>query len=236
MRSLATADNLVLTISSVSAAVATVAAVILALYLQIYLVRSRRPVLALSVSLDPAYEDVVSLQYADSCELWIRVKVSARPGRSTAKNVRVRLLQAIRPPESKNTVAVAAREFEWSESTEAQVEIPSASWRRFDLLRYWVELKGDKRRVLIPVFRYHRTRFPHTERHWLNEPGMYRLILSVSADDIDAAVWEFSFVHTPGTSTVATDLLNQISQFEYRKMRLYTLSLRVSRPSPKNRD
>jgi len=223
MRSLASADNLVLTISSVSAAVATVAAVILALYLQVYLVRSRRPVLALSVSLDPADEDVVSLSYADSFELWIRVRVSARPGRSTAKNVRVRLLQAVRPPESNSTLPVPAREFKWAESTETQVEIPSASWRRFDLLQVWVNRKGAKRQVLIPVFQHYNTPFPHTERHWLNEPGMYRLILSLSADDIDATIWEFSFVYTPVTSAAATDLLNQISQFEYREIRLDAL-------------
>jgi hypothetical protein len=214
--------NLTLAIASVGAAIATVAAVILALYLQIYLVRSRRPVLSLSVSLDPNDEDVVALISPESCGLWIRVRVSARSGRSTAKNVRVRLMQATRPSAGKNIPPVPAREFSWADSSESHVEIPAASWRRFDFLRYWVELRGEKRRILLPVFQHHRSPFPHNERHWLNDPGMYRLVLSLTADDIDATVWEISFIHAPDTSGAETDLLSSITQLECRKIRLYS--------------
>src|SRR5690348_3655707 len=124
MGTLASIGNLILPISSVGAAIATVAAVILALYLQIYIVRSKRPILALAVSLDPVDEDIVALTSPTSHGLWVRVRVSAQPGRSTAKNVRVRLVQATRPADAKNKLPVPAREFSWADSSESSVEIP----------------------------------------------------------------------------------------------------------------
>jgi hypothetical protein len=71
-------NNPIDTWASVAEAVGTIGAVIVALFLQYFLVRRRRPRMSVSVSLEDRHENVSTI--IETSEVWLRFKVHNKVG------------------------------------------------------------------------------------------------------------------------------------------------------------
>jgi hypothetical protein len=113
-----------------------VAAVVVALWLQVWRTWRRRPVL--SMQFDSASDDVVPVQLDEWCECWFRVRVHNKPRRDPARNASVTLLGIKRrgvagdwSPLQPNPIPL--RTLKWSDIMANVVEIPSGLWHRVDI-------------------------------------------------------------------------------------------------------
>jgi hypothetical protein len=123
-------------IASYMEAIGTVAAVILALFLQVVLIRLKRPRLYMTLSSSLGEEDVVIYQEQAQFNCWIRCKVWAAKGRRPARNAEVFVQRVIRPDSASNTRVAPGGTLQWTSAESVHVSIPSGTWRRVDLLRH----------------------------------------------------------------------------------------------------
>lgn len=210
--------NLTNAISQVLAAIGTIGAVVLALFLQVVIVRRRRPELFLDFSDSLHREDVLLMDQDADFDAYIRMKVRSKRGRRTAKNVEVLLLRLERPANAPWRGVVPSLQLKWSDVPFRNVDIPAGSWRRFDLVQYWAEKNRPKRRILLPALNRPYDRFPPSQRHHLVDTGTYSLFLAITGDEIDTKVYTVSFHFKPAPATNAKKLLSQITQIEWHEL------------------
>ncbi len=206
--------------SALVAAVGTIAAVIVALFLQYVLVLRQRPKLYLSFSSDRESEDIVADDGREVSRVFIRFKVHAATGRSTAHNVEVFLMRARRPASAIVRRPVPDRPFKWAgRGTSRQINIPSGAWRRFDLLHYRIEHEGERRQLLTPALFQEDDIDPMTlpaGDHWyLKDPGAYEFEISLTADGIDATEWTVHFDFAPASAGNADELITHITNLTW---------------------
>jgi hypothetical protein len=103
-------------VASYIAALGTISAVVLALFLQVFLVGKQRPQLQVTLSDDFDDEDIVLLEFDHSFEYYLRVKIWAQPKRRSANRVRGLLLMATRPEQAEDTLTrkVSDGAFKWT--------------------------------------------------------------------------------------------------------------------------
>src|SRR5258707_1014170 len=121
------------TISNVFSAIGTVGAVLVALFLQVFLVWWRAPRLTLSFDPSPADDDIALVDW-DDFVMALRVKVHNANGKATASGTQVLLERIVMPPQEKiNTIQ--SRNLAWSDDVPGDtVPIPGGTWRRVDTL------------------------------------------------------------------------------------------------------
>ena len=194
------ADGTAELIASYAEAVGTLGAVGVALFLQVYLVRKRRPRLVTSFSneIDGGDVGLLMREYDGGMEVYIRIKVWALKGRNSAKSTRVALLSVTRPPESdRPTLRVPDGLFKWSGSSFSEsVDIAPGTWRRLDVLRY-TQLAEDDRPILAPALNRpaNTTEWPPSARARFEAEGEYSIDLVVSCDDSEPTFWRLKFRH-----------------------------------------
>jgi hypothetical protein len=204
-------------IAEIFAAVGTLAAVVLALFLQVIIVARRRPSLSLQFSPDESQGDIVTTDWADDFNLWIQLKVHATSGRNTARNVQVMVLRVVRPSVSGTDETVPSRVLKWSDSPTVAVDIPSGTWRRVDLVRYYKAKKPKSEPALLfPAFNPQLVaQFPPSPRHHLTESGRYVFELAISADEINAIGYWVAFDFSPAPVNDTNDMKSQIANITY---------------------
>lgn len=208
------------TSSALVAAVGTIAAVVVALFLQYVLTLRQRPKLYLSFSSDRESEDIVGHDRREMSRAFIRFKVHAATGRSTAHNVEVFLMRARRPASAIVRRPVPDRPFKWvGRGTSPKIDIPSGAWRRFDLLHYRIEHEGERRQLLTPALIQEDGIDPMTlppDYHWyLKDPGTYEFELSLTADGIDATEWTVRFDFAPAPASNADEMITHITNLAW---------------------
>ena len=195
-------------IATLISAIGTVAAVVLALFLQVVIVRKRRPRLTLELagSLeddDLAYVEEYSSKGVDpvtektprNLNLHVRPKVRNAFGKDTAKNVQVALLRVRGGAPDDSTVP--SRPIAWSDIPDERINIPSGSWNRIDLLNFWRKLDSSDKDtgplLSLGVRGYGRDPWPPAMRQRLTQGIEYALDLVLTADNCDATFWTFTF-------------------------------------------
>lgn len=188
--------NILNLIAAYLSAIGTVAAVIVALFLQVFIVRWRRPKLVVRLVLDREAGDLEAWRRRSTgvVNCWLGVRVEATRGRDAARNVRAYLLKVVRPGSSLAVGNYPAAGLDWTNSGGADaIQIPSGGWRRLTLLRYIAAVDGREACLMpttvLPV------REPYNERYLLSVPGQYSLVFEISADGIDPELWCLSFQH-----------------------------------------
>ncbi|WP_131799405.1 hypothetical protein [Parafrankia irregularis] len=192
-------------------AVGTVAAVWLALFLQITLVERRRPVLSLDFSDDYLDQDVSATELEDLTCLTYRIRVYAEVNKETARNVEVLLLRARRPENAVNGFHIPDRSFRWTGQDDRKVDIPPGSWRRLDFLSYIVDSRSEPPRfallaATIPDSQERPSGAPLDRRWYLDDPGTYEFEIAVTAEGMNATGWKLRFQFNPGSFQSLEDL------------------------------
>jgi hypothetical protein len=191
--------------------VATVATVAIALFLQWWLVRRRRPVLGLDLSQKPIDEDLAPLDFEDRMEFWLRVKVLASPKKDTAHNVEVLLLKVTRPPHAESPGLVPTRQLAWADTPTERPAIPAGTWRRVDVLKLVAPRNTADPLTLVPALKEYdedrassRSRRYSGERYHLNDEGNYEFVLALTADEAESSWWRLTFSYTSPGEIVRT--------------------------------
>ena len=136
--------------------VANVTTIAVALLLQWWLVRYRRPRLILKkISENLEDEDLVPLDFKDRMELFIRVRVEAKTKKTTAHNVEVLLLKVQRPPYVRDAPVVPSRQLTWADTPAERLAIPAGTSRRIDVLKLTVKRNSSDPARLIPALKVH---------------------------------------------------------------------------------
>lgn len=208
------------TIISLLESLGTVAAVLVALFTQVYLVRARRPSLTMTFSDNPAMEDIVITRSPDGdvIELWIRLRVEARSRRRTAREAQVRLVKVKRSPQDTNRQGVPSGPMIWSSTGPQPQSILSGMWLRVDVLRYRVRSPGypDHQLEVEVGFEFS----PKNTQSVLGAEGEYELVMLLGADDGDTTAWAFIFNHHPDPEAKKDDEIRRL----IRNIRLRKLS------------
>jgi hypothetical protein len=230
------------TVFQATGVIATVTTIGVALFLQWWLVRRRRPALSLTFSPRLEDEDLVPLEFRDRIELWLRVRVEVKQKKATAHNVEVLLLKVRRPSYINDAAVVPTRQLAWSDTPDERLAIPSGTWRRIDILKLASVRRLPRRPTLTPALksyedalyrpgrripRFYRARLRGTnhapnayfgERYQLEDDGEYQFTLAVTADEVESTLWRLSFVYKGAPATAASQLLRQISDIQLRRI------------------
>lgn len=170
----------------------TISAVLVALFTQVVRERLKRPRLTMRLSTDRQDEDFVFIHLPDGgLEYWIRLRVYAKPRRRTAREVQVFLTKLRRP---RNSVVVPSGSMIWSSIGPNSQTLPPGLWRRLDILRY--NIAGDGTRFLALALGLFEKN-PSDVQVRLDDPGVYELDFSLSADDVESSHWRLRFTHVP---------------------------------------
>jgi hypothetical protein len=178
-------------VASYMEAVGTVAAVLLALFLQVVLVRMRRPKVYVTLSTDVTQGDISVDDGHEKTNCWIRCKVWVTRRTNPARNTEVFVQRIIRPPHAVNTREVPGGTLKWSHVESTHVTIPSGTWRRIDLLRLWMHQPASEPTLTLGLART--TDKEPTSRHRLEDEGPYQIDFVVAADGVDPSFWRLSF-------------------------------------------
>jgi hypothetical protein len=186
-------------IASYLQSVATVVAVVIALFLQVWVTRRQRPVLSMSLSTHLADDDLTLTERPGSSGLrcYIRARVHCRTGRGAARNTQVLLMGMERPPSwgAVNPPSVGAP-LKWAEVDDLSVTVPSGVWRRVDLLQLWTADVADPPLAWTALAKT-AGQYPPSLRYLLREAGHYTFHLAVTADDAQPSMWRLSFEFDP---------------------------------------
>jgi hypothetical protein len=196
-------------IASYVEAIATLLAVLLALFLQVILVRLRRPRLYVTLTTDITEEDIAIDDDNGKLNCWIRCKVWAAPRKQPARNAEVFVQRVHRPPDAANTREVPGGALMWSHQEATQVSIPAGTWRRVDLLRYWIHEPASEPTVTLGLART-ADRPPWSRGHRLDEDeGVYQVDFVVAADDVDPSFWRLQYTYRrSGARPADSNILN----------------------------
>ena len=179
-------------IGQAAGAVGTVAAVVLALFLPGWQRAKIRPIVTLEF--DRTSEDIAVHDSPPWASVWIRLRATNRPGRETARKVRV-IVSKVEPEEAsvlpENTLAL--RELSWSEVRTGELDLPAGMQRRIDVAH--VDKKRAAKRNLVspwPDLGMGLAGWPQRYddgRDYLGE-GAFRIKLTVAGENLDASEWE----------------------------------------------
>jgi hypothetical protein len=209
-------------------ALGTLAAVVLALFLQVFLVRRKRPGFWVEYSADPTEEDIRNLDRDSFSEHWERFRVHTYRRKHAAKNTEIFVTKVRRPPSPTPREAVPAGNLEWSDAGVSSCNIPSGTWRRSDILCYW---HGDSASepALSVVIHSPTTPspppMPLSERHILRDIGSYAIEFYISCDEADPVKYQMTFNHlgvskdyVPGRRMSAEQLGRRIANVQFHKV------------------
>jgi hypothetical protein len=227
-------------IASYVEAVGTISAVVVALFIQFYLVEKRRP--ALVVTLDESLEDrdlaVVdghskivraaelneSGEKLEYHEFYLRIKVWALPKRRSATGVQAAIVQGRRTNGGDTRLAGPEGLLKWSGPTyNESVNIAPGTSQRVDVLRYG-QIGPDESPVLIPVINRpgHTTHFPPNPTSRYSESGTYRIEIVVSCNDAEPVFSELAFnLIVPQDNPRVDDareLMNRVTLIDFRSI------------------
>jgi hypothetical protein len=178
--------GVVTALSAVGAAVGTVGAVIVALYLGPWRDRRRRP----DLRLEPGVIEVFNVQTAGAAQVAIAtIRVSNRVGRNAATAVQV-FVQSVQTPGER--VPLAIKPLMWAASRGDEVDVVAGSTYDLELLRVSrMGEEGHLRAVIAYADSQPNAAFYIPARGETNElpSGDYDLQLSVHARNVDATVW-----------------------------------------------
>jgi len=178
-------------IGQAAGAVGTVAAVVVALFLPGWQRAKIRPIVTLEF--DRTSEDIAVHESPPWGSVWIRLRATNRPGRETARRVRV-IVSKVDPEEGSvlpgNTLAL--RELSWAEVRTGELDLPAGMQRRIDVAH--VEKKRAAKKNLVspwPDLGMGLAGWPqrHDGRDYLGEGG-FRIKLTVAGENLDASEWE----------------------------------------------
>lgn len=173
-------------------AIGTISAVLVALFTQVIREKLKRPKLTMSLSTDREDEDLVFLHLPDGgLQYWLRLRIYAKPGRRTARQVQVFLTRVRKP---KGGIVVPSGPLVWSSFGPDPQTLPPGLWRRLDILRY--DIPSDGARFLAVALGLFRSN-PSDVQVRLDDPGVYELDFSLTADDVESSQWRFRFTHVP---------------------------------------
>lgn len=184
------------TIASFLEAAGTISAVLVALFIGVYLDRRRRP--RLRLEFNQASDDVVVTTSPDGSilELWVRVRVLAAASRRTATNTQVRLVDARRVgADGPTRVPVPTGSMIWSSEGPAPQSLLSGMWRHVDILRYRVRDPRFAAPQLEVEVGYEFQ--PDEKQSVIQDEGRYELEFLLGADDGTTSSWRLAFDHQP---------------------------------------
>ena len=204
------------TVAAWASAVATLFAVLVALFGPAWERRRRSPLLYLeadpSDELGPDAKVVFIPAPAGDSKVWLRLAVGNR-GRSTAEGVRVVLVRVDPPQPAPHQPP--ARELKWADVPFDTVTLAPGDLRLVDLLHVAAEDAGGTRRCgLVPgVMTYGAGDEAHPgHRLWLElVPGTYTFHLRLSATDVPAARFVVRCEVDAGTTDLA-ELAQQVAR------------------------
>jgi len=186
------------TIAAVIAAAGTLAAVVLALYLQYWQVRRTRP--SLSLHFDPATADIAIVDRPPWVGVWVRFRVANARGKMTARRVGVLVLNVRRLdgcPVSRDTIPI--RELSWSETGRVDMDIPPGMERHIDVVHVdRARTAGESAGKPWPETGMGIALYPRLRdgRDFLGK-GDFEIDLLLSADDTDATMWRATAAFLP---------------------------------------
>ncbi|MEX5709074.1 hypothetical protein AB1484_12375 [Parafrankia sp. FMc6] len=206
-------------------AIGTVAAIWLALFLQVTLVERRRPVLYLAFSDDRGEQDLSIIDLEDVVYFAYRPRVYAKASKETARNVEILLLRARRPENGVNQFHIPDRSFRWTGIGGRLADIPPGTWRRFDLLNYVVDRRDEVPRSallagIIPDSQETSPSDPIDRRWYLDDPGRYEFEVAVTADGMNAAGWRVTFDFSPGMFENTDLMRTHVGNIKYERMKI----------------
>ncbi|WP_199513888.1 hypothetical protein [Nucisporomicrobium flavum] len=178
-------------IGQAAGAVGTVAAVVVALFLPGWQRAKMRPIVTLEF--DRTSEDLAVYESPPWASVWIRLRATNRPGRETARKVRV-IASKVEPEEGsvlpENTLAL--RELTWSEVRAGELDLPPGMQRRIDVAH--VDKKRTAKRDVVtpwPELGMGLAGWPqrYDGRDYLGE-GAFWIKLTVAGENLDATEWE----------------------------------------------
>jgi hypothetical protein len=177
-------------------AIGTLLAVVLALFLQVILVRIEQPRIYLTLSPDLADEDAIVNEDSAKITYWVRCKVWVARGKNPARNAEILVQRITRPAGASNSKVAPGGTLKWTDLIATQVTIPSGAWRRVDLLRYWwPKVDPDAEPVLSVALSRTAGQTPSRDRHWLNDEGVYMVDFVIVADGVEPSFWRLTFEH-----------------------------------------
>jgi hypothetical protein len=165
--------------ATVVAALGTVGAVVLALWLQVYRAWRRKPSLTMSYSADPNSGCWAPVYREGHQALWLRFSVSNATGKDTARDVQVLVTRVETPSERRELVPGGP--LHWTDLRSPTVDLPAGISRMIDIAQ--VELPADTQKGTALWLKV--SPVPGDTRHRL-EPGSYDVELAVTAQGIDA--------------------------------------------------
>ena len=194
-------------VASYLEAVGTIAAVLVALFLQVVLVRLRKPELDVRMSVNREDGNVEAWNTRENFAVcFFTVRVHARRERDAATHVRAFLVKVVRPSSAAGVGAFPSAPLDWTRNTgDEYISIPSGTWRRLTLLMYRGS-KDSEPEFLMPTTTLP-LQAPHHARFLLSEEGPYKLIFEISADGVKPTFWCLSFNHVNVHVEDARDLL-----------------------------
>jgi hypothetical protein len=171
------------TAATVVAALGTVGAVVLALWLQVYRERRRKPSLRLVYSAaDPASEAWAPVYREGHQALWLRFSVCNATGKDTARDVQVLVTRVVTPRE--RSELVPGGPLHWTDLRSPTIDLPAGISRKVDVAQLELPASTQAGTVLwlkvSPV--------EGDTRHRL-EPGSYDVELAVTAQGVDAVFY-----------------------------------------------
>lgn len=178
------------TVAAILAAAGTLAAVILALYLQYWQDRRTRP--SLSLHFDPSTADISIVDRPPWVEVWVRFRVANARGRKTARRVSVLALNVRRldgGAVSRDTIPV--RELSWSDVERGDMDIPPGVERRIDVVNvYRARTAEESAGKPWPETGMGIALYPRVwdGRDFLGK-GDFEIELLLTAEDADATTW-----------------------------------------------
>jgi hypothetical protein len=177
--------------------IGTVAAVVLALFLQVFLVWLRRPRIRLETSLDLRDQDLIvaSRPEREHYICWLRARIFVADRTHSAVNAEV-VVQDWRSSSNQEAPFAHGNSLRWANSPDELVRIPSGAWRRFDLISWMASSNEASEPVLWIALRQAHT-YPPQSWFQLKEPGAYELDLIVVADNMTPSRWTFKFTYRP---------------------------------------
>lgn len=174
----------------------TISAVIVALFTQVYVSWRRRPHLTIKspigdTSLESS-EDFVMIRSLDGSivEYWIRLRVCAKAGKRTAKNVQCRVVQ-VRRLDGHHPIVVPSGPLKWSSIGPAPQSIIAGSWLRLDIMAYYIKHPECEKSLNVEIG-YDLSR--GNDQTALGN-GTYTLDLHLGADDTNTTYWRLTLKH-----------------------------------------
>jgi hypothetical protein len=199
--------NLSMEIAAWLQGVGTVAAVIVALFLEVFLVWWRRPRFTLEVSLDPQQKDLVTATRIerDHYVCWLRGRIFVADGKKPALNTEV-VVQDWQCPTDQDVPFAHGNSLRWANSKDELVRIAPGTWRRVDLLA-WMASISEAGTPTLWIALQHARDYPPRPWFHLTAAGDYEVDLVVIADNSAASRWRLSFTYRPAVVESIDDLL-----------------------------